>query len=85
MKNVVHARGDLLDMLILFFLLALGLWQLLIAWKKLHGLSLTGYPDRKRWSITLGFVIIAFSCAWYFSQSGHFASPDVEGVETLVL
>lgn len=85
MNALVHARGDLLDMFLLFFFLMLGLWQTLVAWKKLNGLSLTGCPDRKYLSTALGLVLIFTSGAWYFSQPGHFAAPDVEGVETLVL
>ncbi|MBN1288201.1 MAG: alpha/beta hydrolase [Actinobacteria bacterium] len=85
MKNVVHARGDLPAMLIMFFFLALGLWQFLVAWKKLNGISLTGCPDRKYWTIAAGLLMIVISGSWYFSEPSHFAAPDVEGVETLVL
>lgn len=85
MKSLIHGRGDVLDMFLFFLMLMLGLWQLLVAWKKLNGLSLTGYPDRKYWSIACGLVLIIASGTWYFSQPGHFASPDVEGIESFIL
>jgi pimeloyl-ACP methyl ester carboxylesterase len=72
-------------MFLLFFFAFLGAWQLLVAFYGLNGLSLTGYPDRRCMSLVLGSVLVAASCSWYFSAPGHFASPDVEGVETLIV
>jgi pimeloyl-ACP methyl ester carboxylesterase len=85
MGKIIHMRGDISGMLIFFILLLLGLWQIVVALKRLNGLSLTGYPDRKIASIVLGISIVTASGIWYFSRKGHFASPDVEGVETFLL
>ncbi len=85
MTRVLHARGDVTAMFLFFLGLFLGGWQLLVAWRRLSGLSLTGNPDRKCFSLVLGAVLVAGSCSWYFSTPGHFASPDVEGMETLLL
>jgi pimeloyl-ACP methyl ester carboxylesterase len=62
-----------------------GLWQVAVAYKGLNGLSLTGYPDRRWASVLLGLAVIIGSGAWYFSRPHHFASPDLEGVETLAV
>ena len=78
-------RGDITGMLMFFVFLFLGAWQLLIAWHRLSGLSLTGYPDRRCFSMVLGAVLVSGSCSWYFSAPGHFASPDVEGFETFLV
>lgn len=85
MTRLIHLRGDVGGMLLYFVLLFLGACQLIVAWKGLNGLSLTGYPDRRALSATLGVALAAGSSAWYFSRPGHFASPDVEGIETLAL
>lgn len=85
MSKIIHMRGDVTGMLILFVLAFLGAWQVMVAVFHLNGLSLTGYPDRPRWSKIIGAALIAGSCAWYFSKPGHFAAPDVEGIETLIL
>ncbi|MFH1151247.1 MAG: hypothetical protein V1748_12310 [Actinomycetota bacterium] len=85
MSRLLHLRGDMWGMLAYFVLLFLGACQLVVAWKRLSGFSLTGYPDRRALSAALGCAILAGSTAWYFSGRGHFASPDVEGFETLVL
>lgn len=78
-------RGDITGMFILFVLGFLGIWQIVIAVFRLNGLSLTGYPDRRWWSAVLGAALVVGSCAWYFSRPGHFAAPDVEGIETLIV
>ena len=78
-------RGDILGMFIFLLVLLVGMWQLVVAWKRLHGLSLTGYPDKKWLSLTLGVLIIVGDGAWYFSRPYHFNYPDVEGVETVIL
>jgi hypothetical protein len=85
MSKIIHMRGDVTGMLIFFIFAFLGAWQFVIALFRLNGLSLTGYPDRKYVSTIIGAALIGGSCAWYFSQPGHFASPDVEGIETLIL
>lgn len=85
MSKVIHMRGDIADMFVLFLFVFLGAWQVLVAWYRLSGFSLTGYPDRRCWSMVTGAVLVAGSCSWYFSTPGHFASPDVEGVETMLL
>lgn len=85
MSRVIHMRGDTADMFLLFLFFFLGVWQVLVAWYRLSGFSLTGYPDRRCWSMVIGAVLIAGSCSWYFSTPGHFASPDVEGIETMML
>jgi pimeloyl-ACP methyl ester carboxylesterase len=85
MSRLIHMRGDLLGMFIFFIFFFLGLWQVIVAWKRLNGLSFTGRPDRKAFSYVLGLLIMAGSLAWYFSRKGHFASPDLEGIETLVV
>ncbi|MBU1671181.1 MAG: hypothetical protein KKF41_07160 [Actinobacteria bacterium] len=85
MSRLIHLRGDMWGMLAYFVLLFLGACQLVVAWKRLSGFSLTGYPDRRVLSAALGCTILVGSTAWYFSGRGHFASPDVEGFETLVL
>jgi len=82
---MLHVRGDITGMFLFFLFLFLGFWQLVISWKRLNGLSLTGYPDRRGLSLALGILVAAGSCGWYFSRPGHFASPDVEGIETLIL
>lgn len=78
-------RGDISSMLLFLLFLFVGLWQIAVACLRLHGLSLTGSPDRKLPGILLGGIIILLSGAWYFSAEGHFASPDVEGFESLLL
>lgn len=78
-------RGDIAGMFIFLTLFFLGLWQILVAWKRLNGFSLTGYPDRRKASIVLGAALLVASSTWYFSKPGHFASPDVEGIETLLV
>ncbi|MHB8896653.1 MAG: hypothetical protein ACYC99_15950, partial [Candidatus Geothermincolia bacterium] len=85
MTRLIHARGDLLGMFLFFTFFFVGLWQVVVAWKRLNGLSLTGCPDRKAASYVLGVAIMAGAGAWYFSHKGHFASPDLEGIETLVV
>jgi pimeloyl-ACP methyl ester carboxylesterase len=85
MTRIIHMRGDVIGMLILFVVAFLGIWQIVVARLRLNGLSITGYPDRGCFSKIIGAVLLAGSCSWYFSQPGHFASPDVEGLETLVL
>lgn len=85
MTKIMHMRGDVTGMFLLFLFCFLGAWQLIIAWKKLHGLSLTGYPDRRYVSFSIGAVIIVGACGWYFSRLNHFAYPDVEGTETFIL
>lgn len=84
MTRLVHMRGDLAGMFLFFVFFFLGLLQTVIAWKRLNGLSLTGRPDRRAVSFTVGAAIMAASCAWYFTGRGHFASPDLEGVETIL-
>lgn len=85
MSKIIHMRGDVTGMLILFVLAFLGAWQVIVAVFRLNGLSLTGYADRPCWSKVIGAVLVAGSCAWYFSKPGHFAAADVEGIETLIL
>lgn len=85
MTGLIHMRGDVTGALLFFTVLFLGTWQLVVAWKRLNGLSLTGYPDRRRLSFATGLVLVTGSCVWYFSRPGHFASPDVEGFEMLLL
>lgn len=85
MSRLIHLRGDISGMLVFFMLFFLGAWQVVIAVKRLNGLSLTGRPDRASWSVVLGVAITIGACAWYFSREGHFASPDLEGVETLIV
>jgi len=85
MTRLIHLRGDLSGMLLFFLAFFFGLWQVVVAWKRLNGLSLTGYPDRKWASYVIGVAIIICSGAWYFSGRGHFASPDLEGFETLLV
>jgi pimeloyl-ACP methyl ester carboxylesterase len=85
LSRIIHMRGDVAGMLVLFIVAFLGAWQVAVAVFRLNGLSLTGYPDRPCWSKVIGAVLVAGSCAWYFSTPGHFASPDVEGIETLIL
>lgn len=85
MSGILHARGDVSGMLLFFVWFFLGAWQVVVAWKRLNGFSITGYPDRRLLSLTLGAAAITGACAWYFSGNGHFASPDVEGIETLLL
>jgi hypothetical protein len=83
--RILHMRGDISGMFLFLVLLILGLWQLVVAWKGLNGFSLTGYQDRRKLSIVLGLAIITVASIWYFSRPGHFASPDLEGMETLIL
>lgn len=85
MTRIIHMRGDVTGMLILFVVAFLGIWQLMVAYLRLNGLSITGYPDRGCWSKIIGAVLLVGSCSWYFSKPGHFASPDVEGIETLIV
>jgi pimeloyl-ACP methyl ester carboxylesterase len=85
MTRLLHARGDTLGMFLLFLIGFLGIWQLIVAFKRLNGLSLTGYPDRKKASVLIGVLLIAGICGWYFSGKRHFAYPDVEGTETFLL
>jgi len=82
---LIHMRGDITGALLFFTVLFLGFWQLVVAWKGLNGFSLTGYPDRRKLSFAVGLALVIGACGWYFSRQGHFASPDIEGVETLVL
>lgn len=82
---MLHLRGDITGMFLFFLLMFIGLWQIVVAWKKLDGLSITGYHDRRGLSAVIGVAILVGSCGWYFSRPGHFASPDVEGIETLIL
>lgn len=85
MTRLIHARGDVTGMFLFLLFFLLGLWQVVVARKRLNGMSLTGHPDRKWLSYAAGAAIIAGSCAWYFSGRNHFASPDLEGIETLVV
>lgn len=85
MTRILHFRGELAEMLVYLVFLLLGLWQLVVAYGRLNGLSLSGYPDRRRLSVGLGLALVVASTAVYFSRPGHFASPDVEGFETLIL
>jgi pimeloyl-ACP methyl ester carboxylesterase len=85
LTRIIHMRGDVTGMLILFVVAFLGIWQIAVAYLRLNGLSISGYPDRSCFSKIIGAVLVAGSCAWYFSKPGHFASPDVEGIETLIL
>ncbi|MDD5448909.1 MAG: alpha/beta fold hydrolase [Actinomycetota bacterium] len=78
-------RGDILEMFLLFLGVFFGILQIIVCKKKLNGISITGYPDREKVSFLLGFFLIVISCAIYFWRPGHFAYPDVEGVETLLL
>jgi len=78
-------RGDVAGMFIFFVIAFLGAWQFIVAAFRLNGLSLTGYPDRKWLSGLLGGLLVAGACTWYFSRPGHFASPDVEGIETFIV
>ncbi|MDD5448186.1 MAG: alpha/beta fold hydrolase [Actinomycetota bacterium] len=78
-------RGDILGMFLLFLGVFFGILQIIVCTKKLNGISITGYPDKGRVSFLLGLFLIAISCAIYFWRPGHFAYPDVEGVETLLL
>lgn len=85
MTRLIHMRGDMMGMFLFFIAFFLGLWQVVVAWKRLNGFSLTGSPDRKAVSYISGIAIMAASCVWYFSGKGHFASPDLEGIETLLV
>ena len=85
MKQILHMRGDVGGMFLFFLLFFIGLVQAVIAWKRLNGLSLTGYPDRRCLSLAIGVAIAVGSCGWYFSRPGHFAYPDMEGTETLII
>jgi pimeloyl-ACP methyl ester carboxylesterase len=85
LSRLVHIRGDVGSMFLFFLVLFAGLWQLLVAWKELNGLSITGYPDRRVASALAGVILVAGSFFWYFSGEGHFASPDVEGIESFAL
>lgn len=85
MTRILHIRGDVAGMFLFFILFFIGLVQMVIAWKRLNGLSVTGYPDRRVPSLAIGVIIVAGSCVWYFSSPRHFAYPDVEGIETLML
>ena len=85
MTKLIHMRGDVLGMFLFLTWFLLGVTQLIVATRRLNGLSLTGYPDRKWASLLLGLALAAGACAWYFSRPGHFASPDLEGTETLVV
>jgi pimeloyl-ACP methyl ester carboxylesterase len=85
MSKLIHMRGDLLGMFLFFVVFFVGLWQVIVAWKRLNGLSLTGRPDNRIASCAIGVVVMAGSLAWYFSGKGHFAYPDLEGIETLVV
>ncbi len=78
-------RGDVAGMFIFFIIAFMGAWQFIVAAFRLNGLSLTGYPDRKWLSGLLGGLLVAGACAWYFSRPGHFAAPDVEGIETFIV
>ena len=85
MTKLIHMRGDVAGMFLFLTWFFVGALQVVVAAKRLNGLSLTGYPDR-RWTSTLvGLALAAGACAWYFSRPGHFASPDLEGTETLVV
>lgn len=85
MSSLLHSRGDIAGMFIMLFGLLFGLWQIAVAGWRLNGLSLTGYPDRRVASVLLGSAVIAGTGAWYFSRPGHFAAPDIEGMETIVV
>jgi len=85
MTSFIHMRGDITGALLFFTLLFLGIWQLVVSWKKLNGFSITGYPDRRKLSFAVGLALVIVACGWYFSRPGHFASPDVEGFEMLLL
>ena len=85
MSRLIHMRGDVLGMFLFLAWFLFGVAQVLVATRRLNGLSLTGYPDRKWASLVLGLALAAGACAWYFSRPGHFASPDLEGTETLVV
>ena len=85
MTRLIHMRGDITGALLFFTLLFLGIWQLVVSWKRLNGFSLTGYPDRRKLSFAFGLALVIGACGWYFSRPGHFASPGVEGIEMLLL
>jgi hypothetical protein len=85
LTRILHVRGDVTGMFLFFTLFFVGLVQIVVAWKRLNGLSLTGYPDRRFLSFVMGVTIAVGSSVWYFSTPGHFAYPDVEGIETLIL
>jgi pimeloyl-ACP methyl ester carboxylesterase len=85
LTRLIHTRGDVSGMFLFLLAFLFGLWQIVVARKRLNGMSLTGYPDRKWVSYAAGAAIIAGSCAWYFSKKNHFASPDLEGIETLFI
>ncbi len=82
---MIHMRGDITGSLLFFTLLFLGIWQLVVSWKTLNGFSITGYPDRRKLSFAVGLALVIGACGWYFSRPGHFASPDIEGFEMLLL
>jgi len=83
--RILHMRGDLTGMFLFFTVFFIGLVQIVIAWKRLNGFSVTGYPDRRIPSLLIGVIFVAGSCVWYFSSPRHFAYPDIEGIETLIV
>lgn len=85
MSSLLHMRGDVGGMLAFFMVFFLGCWQVVVAAYRLNGLSLTGYPVRRGPGFALGTTLAAGSVAFYFSRPGHFAAPDVEGMETLAV
>ena len=85
MSRLIHMRGDILGMFLFLTWLLLGVAQVLVAARRLNGMSLTGYPDRRWASLLLGLALAAGACGWYFSRPGHFASADLEGTETLIV
>lgn len=74
-----------MEMFLFFLGVFFGILQIIVSKKKLNGISITGYPDRGKLSFFTGLLLIVISCAIYFWRPGHFAYPDVEGIETLLL
>lgn len=61
-----------------------GIIQIMVAYKNIHGLSLTGIPVNKPFNYMLGTALIFGSYYWYFTNPDHGNVRNIEGLMSLV-
>jgi len=75
---------DVIQTFLFCFLVAMGIIQIMVAWRGWHGLSIYGGRVRKNVNYALGTGLVIFGYAWYFSDPMHRNTRNIEGVMSIV-
>ncbi len=80
----VPRHEDIIGTFIFFLITGFAVMQIMIGFRRTHGLSFYGAPIRPLVNYSVGGLLLAGGFAWYFSNPANRNVPGIEGFMSLV-